>query len=26
VDLGHIVPAVVTRRQTGAYLSAQFAY
>jgi hypothetical protein len=26
VDLGHIVPAVVTRRQTGAYLSAQIAY
>ena len=26
VDLGHIVPAFVTRRQTGAYLSAQFAY
>jgi hypothetical protein len=26
VDLGHIVPAVATRRQTGPYLSAQFAY
>ena len=26
VDLGHIVPAVATRRQTGAYLSAQIAY
>jgi hypothetical protein len=26
VDLGHIVPAVVSRRQTGAYLSAQVAY
>jgi len=26
VDLGHIVPAVVTRRQQGAYLSAQVAF
>ncbi len=26
VDLGRIVPAVVTRRQTGAYLSAQLAF
>ena len=26
VDLGHIVPAVVTRRQTGAYISAQLAF
>jgi hypothetical protein len=26
VDLGHIVPAVVARRQTGAYLSAQVAF
>jgi Protein of unknown function (DUF3034) len=26
VDLGRIVPAVVTRRQTGAYLSAQVAF
>jgi hypothetical protein len=26
VDLGHIVPAVTARRQTGAYLSAQFAF
>jgi hypothetical protein len=26
VDLGRIVPAVATRRQTGAYLSAQLAY
>lgn len=26
VDLGRIVPAVATRRQTGAYLSAQIAY
>jgi hypothetical protein len=26
VDLGRIVPAVVTRRQSGAYLSAQIAY
>lgn len=26
VDLGRIVPAVVSRRQTGAYLSAQVAY
>jgi hypothetical protein len=26
VDLGRIVPAVTTQRQTGAYLSAQFAY
>jgi hypothetical protein len=26
VDLGHIVPAVATRRQTGAYLSAQVAF
>ncbi|MGM9486556.1 DUF3034 family protein [Ideonella sp. YS5] len=26
VDLGHIVPAVVPRRQTGAYLSAQLAF
>jgi hypothetical protein len=26
VDLGKIVPAVVTRRQTGAYLSAQLAF
>jgi hypothetical protein len=26
VDLGHIVPAVVARRQTGAYLSAQLAF
>jgi hypothetical protein len=26
VDLGHIVPAVVTRRQRGGYLSAQFAF
>lgn len=26
VDLGRIVPAVVSRRQTGAYLSAQFAF
>ena len=26
VDLGKIVPGVVTRKQTGAYLSAQFAY
>lgn len=26
VDLGHVVPAVVTRRQHGAYLSAQIAY
>lgn len=26
VDLGRIVPAVVSRRQTGAYLSAQLAY
>jgi hypothetical protein len=26
VDLGHIVPAVVGRRQTGAYLSAQLAF
>jgi hypothetical protein len=26
VDLGHIVPAVVTKRQTGAYLSAQLAF
>jgi hypothetical protein len=26
VDLGHIVPAAVSRRQTGAYLSAQVAY
>jgi hypothetical protein len=26
VDLGHIVPAVIARRQTGTYLSAQFAF
>jgi hypothetical protein len=26
VDLGRIVPAVVTRRQQGAYLSAQVAF
>ena len=26
VDLGHIVPAVVARRQTGGYLSAQLAF
>jgi hypothetical protein len=26
VDLGHIVPAVVAKRQTGAYVSAQFAF
>lgn len=26
VDLGHIVPATVPKRQTGAYLSAQLAY
>ncbi|MEK8032567.1 DUF3034 family protein [Ideonella sp. DXS29W] len=26
VDLGHIVPAVITQRQTGAYLSAQIAF
>jgi hypothetical protein len=26
VDLGHIVPAVITKRQTGAYLSAQLAF
>jgi hypothetical protein len=26
VDLGHIAPALVTRRQTGAYLSAQLAF
>ena len=26
VDLGHIVPAVVSKRQTGAYLSAQLAF
>jgi hypothetical protein len=26
VDLGHVVPALQPRRQTGAYLSAQFAY
>jgi hypothetical protein len=26
VDLGHIVPAVATRRQTGGYLSAQLAF
>ena len=26
VDLGHIVPAVVTKRQTGTYLSAQLAF
>jgi hypothetical protein len=26
VDLGHIVPAVATRRQTGGYLSLQLAY
>jgi hypothetical protein len=26
VDLGHIVPAVVAKRQTGTYLSAQFAF
>ena len=26
VDLGHIVPAVATKRQTGTYLSAQFAF
>lgn len=26
VDLGHIVPAVATQRQTGTYLSAQFAF
>jgi hypothetical protein len=26
VDLGHIVPAIVPKRQTGAYLSAQLAY
>jgi hypothetical protein len=26
VDLGRIVPAVATRRQTGAYVSAQLAY
>lgn len=26
VDLGHIVPALTPKRQTGAYLSAQFSY
>ena len=26
VDLGHIVPAVVPKRQTGTYLSAQLAF
>jgi hypothetical protein len=26
VQLGHIVPAVVTRRQDGGYLSAQLAF
>ena len=26
VDLGHIVPAVIARRQSGAYLSAQLAF
>ena len=26
VDLGHIVPAVIAKRQTGAYASAQVAF